>query len=254
MMRIFLINLHHMNKYYSINKLAELAQVSIRTLHHYDAINLLKPHHRTHKNHRRYTEDDLLRLQQIAMFKFIGFSLDEIKGIFSKNNFNIYAALQSQHKTLAEQITKIKKISQLINYMTVQYDARQPIDWTNVIEIMHLLKNNIAETKNWYKNFLSQSEQQQYDLHGLKNFSKWKAILMEFQDNSHDDPTSDKSKKLMEKLLNMAYQYYGDKPDFIFKLWEAFKAGIIPKQLVIKEELISYIEKTFVAYKQTESL
>jgi DNA-binding transcriptional MerR regulator len=56
-------------KHYNIKNLSELAGVSIRTLHIYDKMGLLKPAKRTEANYRVYGEKELLRLQQILFFR-----------------------------------------------------------------------------------------------------------------------------------------------------------------------------------------
>src|SRR5436853_6255313 len=62
---------------YRIQEFAAKAGVTVRTLHHYDRIGLLKPR-RTHTRYRLYSDADLPRLRQIVVFRFIGLSLTEI--------------------------------------------------------------------------------------------------------------------------------------------------------------------------------
>jgi len=64
---------------YRIREFAAMAGVTVRTLHHYDRIGLLKPR-RTHTRYRVYGDIDLVRLQQILVLKFLGLSLGEIAG------------------------------------------------------------------------------------------------------------------------------------------------------------------------------
>lgn len=56
-------------KVYTVSKLAKLASVSVRTLHHYDETGLLKPSFRSDSGYRQYQREDLLRLQQILFFR-----------------------------------------------------------------------------------------------------------------------------------------------------------------------------------------
>ncbi len=63
-----------MTQWYA-KELSNLTQVSVRTLHHYDQIGLLKPSLRQSNNYRLYSEKDLLKLQQIIALKFFGFEL-----------------------------------------------------------------------------------------------------------------------------------------------------------------------------------
>src|SRR6266550_8781278 len=62
---------------YRIQEFAARAGVTVRTLHHYDRIGLVKPR-RTHTRYRVSSDEDLPRLQQILVLKFLGLSLDDI--------------------------------------------------------------------------------------------------------------------------------------------------------------------------------
>ena len=67
------------NRFYKAAEFAQLAGVTVRTLHHYDRLGLLKPTGHTAKGHRLYGERDFARLQQIVTLKFIGFPLKQIE-------------------------------------------------------------------------------------------------------------------------------------------------------------------------------
>jgi len=82
---------------YTVKKLAEMAGVSVRTLHHYDETGLLKPADRTDAGYRLYGEDELLRLQQILYYKELDFPLKKISKILESPNFDKVDALR-QHK------------------------------------------------------------------------------------------------------------------------------------------------------------
>ena len=62
-----------------VKELSNLTQVSVQALHHYDRIGLLKPSVRLPNGYRLYSEQDLLKLQQIIALKFFGFELSQIK-------------------------------------------------------------------------------------------------------------------------------------------------------------------------------
>ena len=96
---------------YTIKKLATLAGISVRTLHYYDEIGLLKPDFRAANGYRQYGEKAIIRLQQIMFFRELDFSLEEIKTIISRPDFDVLEALQA-HKVL---LTKRKeRINQLL--------------------------------------------------------------------------------------------------------------------------------------------
>ena len=89
-----------MNKTYSCRELAKLTGVSVRTLHHYDRIDLLKPSGRTEAHYRSYGPAELLRLQQILFYRELDFPLREIQAILSDPEFDLLTALHGQQSAL----------------------------------------------------------------------------------------------------------------------------------------------------------
>ena len=65
--------------YYSSGEFARMAHVTLRTIRYYDKQNILKPSYVSDAGARFYTDEDLARLQQILLLKFLGFSLDDIR-------------------------------------------------------------------------------------------------------------------------------------------------------------------------------
>ena len=76
---------------YTVNQLAKLSGVSVRTLHFYDEIGLLKPAYYGENNYRYYEEEQLLILQQILFFREMGCPLNDIQRILSSNDFDKFA-------------------------------------------------------------------------------------------------------------------------------------------------------------------
>ncbi|MFK2826223.1 MerR family transcriptional regulator [Bacillus sp. B190/17] len=94
-----------------IKEAADLAGVSVRTLHHYDEIGLLCPSRTTESGYRLYTNEDLEMLQQILFFKELGFPLKKIKEILNDPLFDHIEALQLHRKALLE---KRRRLDQMI--------------------------------------------------------------------------------------------------------------------------------------------
>src|SRR5580700_3767980 len=80
---------------------ANLAGVTVRTLHHYDRLGLLKPR-RTDRGYRLYRESDLERLEQIVALKFLGLPLKEIQELLDSAAPELPAALRMQRRALEE--------------------------------------------------------------------------------------------------------------------------------------------------------
>lgn len=96
---------------YKIKEVADLAGVSVRTLHHYDQIGLLKADAVNDSGYRYYSKTNLERLQQILFFKELGFDLRAIKQILDSPGFDRVQALEAHRKALQE---KKKRLEALI--------------------------------------------------------------------------------------------------------------------------------------------
>jgi MerR family transcriptional regulator, thiopeptide resistance regulator len=95
---------------YTIKKLADLAGVSIRTLHYYDEIGLLKPDTHNASGYRLYGEEAVVRLQQVLFFRELGFNLEEIRKIMSRSDFDVLEALQSHRVLLTKRAERLKEL------------------------------------------------------------------------------------------------------------------------------------------------
>lgn len=85
---------------YQVKEVAEIAQLSVRTLHHYDAIGLLVPSRRSDAGYRLYDDDDLLRLQQIVIGRELGLTLEAIQRSLDDPAFDRRQALLAQRQQL----------------------------------------------------------------------------------------------------------------------------------------------------------
>jgi DNA-binding transcriptional MerR regulator len=101
---------------YQVKDVARITGVSIRTLHHYDEINLLVPKTRTRAGYRLYNDDDLFRLQQILIGRELGLSLEEIRRSLDDPRFD-------RKKALVKQREQLKKRAQQTDAMIRAVDS-----------------------------------------------------------------------------------------------------------------------------------
>jgi MerR family transcriptional regulator, thiopeptide resistance regulator len=143
------------SKLYQAHEFARLSGVTVRTLHHYDRLGLLKPSGRTPAGYRLYSQRDLLRLEQIVALKLIGFPLKQIRELLQSDVSQMSATLRRQRETLAEKrrqldaamnaIENAERVVQDIN------DGSEP-DWDvfrKIIEVIEMT-NNMEWAKKYY--------------------------------------------------------------------------------------------------------
>ncbi len=142
---------------YTVNKLAKLAGVSVRTLHYYDEVGLLKPSAIQKNGYRVYEEPELLRLQQILFFRELDFPVEEIKRIMSSSTFDMRQALHD-HRAMIE--LKKKRLSGLIKTIDktiYKLDNPTPMDEKDMKELYDTfgedtMKNYAEEVKQRWGN------------------------------------------------------------------------------------------------------
>jgi DNA-binding transcriptional MerR regulator len=140
---------------YSVKQLSDLAGVSVRTLHYYDEIGLLKPSQVGENNYRYYDDSSLFRLQQILFYREIGLELHRIKEILGNPEFDTVSALQMHRRTLEERIERLQTLI-------------KTVDTT----IMHLIGEvDMSNKKNIFEGF-SDEKQKQYEQEAIDQWGE----------------------------------------------------------------------------------
>jgi len=100
---------------YTVSQLAELAGITVRTLHHYDEIGLLRPVTRTESGYRLYSERELLLLQQVMFFRQLDVPLEEIRRILADPNFDQARALRQHRELLLAEVGRLGRLIDTID-------------------------------------------------------------------------------------------------------------------------------------------
>ncbi|MCR1899809.1 MerR family transcriptional regulator [Irregularibacter muris] len=95
-----------MSKYIKIGDLASMTGITVRTLHYYDEIGLLKPAQITEKGHRLYNMQSITEIYRIMAMKDMGFNLDEIKDLMKSKDINVLNLVEIQISNVQEEIAQ----------------------------------------------------------------------------------------------------------------------------------------------------
>ena len=107
---------------YTVGEVAQRSGVSVRTLHHYDAIGLLVPAGRSAAGYRRYADTDLERLRHVMFYRELGFGLDQIAEILADPDAQTDDHLRRQHRLLRERQARTGALLAAIEH---EIEARQ---------------------------------------------------------------------------------------------------------------------------------
>ena len=165
-----------MNKdgFYSSGQFAKKAHVTLRTIRYYDNQNILKPSFVTEHGARFYTDEDFVRLQQILLLKYLGFSLEDIKEmtIEDADYHFLLSSLELQLKLVKDRIEQMQLVEKAIEDTAEEIRANKSIDWNQMLDLIHLTGME-KSLKNQYKNASNISAR--INLHSMysKNRQGW---------------------------------------------------------------------------------
>ena len=136
------------SKLYQVQEVAGIARITVRTLHHYDAIGLLTPSGRTRAGYRLYSDTDLLRLQQILIHRELGFSLKEIKRLIDAPDFDYRGALWRQKELLRQRAADVAAMVRSVDAALAALDEKE-IDMKEIFEGFDPKKHEQEAEKRW---------------------------------------------------------------------------------------------------------
>jgi DNA-binding transcriptional MerR regulator len=130
---------------YTVKKLAKLSGVSVRTLHWYDEIGLLKPAYYEENGYRYYEEEQLLLLQQILFFRELGFKLEDIQKMLTRNDFDKIKALLAHKETLEMSLDRTKTLIDTIDKTILHLKGKQTMKDKDLYHGFHMAKQKEYE-------------------------------------------------------------------------------------------------------------
>lgn len=114
--------------------------MTLRTIRWYDNKNILKPSYRKENGTRVYTDADLARLQQILLFKYLGFSLDDIREMTmgSAEEDFLLDSLQIQKKLVQERISELKDVHKALCDTVEAIENHETMHWNKMLDLIHM--------------------------------------------------------------------------------------------------------------------
>lgn len=139
--------------YYTTGEFARKAHVTLRTIRWYDSKNLLKPSGYTEGGARLYTDGDLAKLQQILLFKYLGFSLDDIREMIMTSGDEEYllGSLDIQKKLVQEKIEELNDVYRALDQTREAIEKYHGNDLNAMLDLIHIT-NDDQSLKTQYLN------------------------------------------------------------------------------------------------------
>ena len=148
---------------YTVKDLAEIAGITVRTLHHYDKIDLLKPAGKTEAGYRLYGKEQLERLHEVLFFRELKFSLDEIKHILSQPSYDRKLALKTHRNLMEKEKDRlealIKTLDACIDETKGEYDMEKTKESLKALDKSTLEAYRKEAVARWGSDMVETSEE-----------------------------------------------------------------------------------------------
>lgn len=207
-----------------IKEFANVCGVSVRTLHYYDEIGLLKPAHiDEYTGYRYYDDNSLLRMQEILFYRELDFSLKSISEILSSPDYDKEKALSQQKELLILKKERLERLISAIDSAAKGTNIMTAFDNSEFENYKQEVKEKWGETdayKEHTKNTKDYSKDKWSSLaEGMDEIMKEFSVCME----SGADPSADEAQSLVKNLQNhITENYYTCTKEIIFGLGQMY--------------------------------
>ena len=203
---------------YRIAEFARLAGVTVRALHHYDRLGLLKPSGRSDSGYRLYRDSDLARLEQIVVLKFLGLPLEQI-GRLLKRESPLADTLRRQQHVLAEKRRQLDVAIHAIGEAERSVQSSREPDWdlfkTIVREIE--MQNNSDWSKQYYGEEVKAKVEERKALWNpelqAQVTKQWTELVADVAAALGEDPAGPKAQALAARWRTLVAGFTGGDPE-----------------------------------------
>lgn len=249
----------------TVGELAKLMDITVRTLQYYDKKELLTPSCKSEGGRRLYTKKDVVKLHQILSFKYLGFSLEDIKHklISLDNPDDVVKTLNSQEQALKSQIGKLKKAVSAVQSLRDEVSLIHEVDFNKYADIIALIRQN--NDGYWILKFfddtllthLKDRFAEKPDL-GRILFKKWKSMCDEIVMLSEQQvtPESNQGQEIAKQWWSLVIDFTGGNMNMLPKLIEFDKTKQEWSEEMRKKQQIAdeFIRKALEIYFQTSDV
>jgi DNA-binding transcriptional MerR regulator len=206
-------------KRYQAHEFAQRAGVTVRTLHHYDRLGLLKASRRSRAGYRLYSDPDLIRLEQIVVLKSIGLTLKETRELLQRDRSALQEALARQQRVLTEKRRHIDQTIRAIGAARRALETESEPNWTLFTRIIKEI--TMQNETDWTKQYYSDEAQAKVDARRHlwspelqeKVTRQWNDLFRDIEAALHEEPAGPVAQQLLARWRELVSAFTGGDPD-----------------------------------------
>ncbi|MFF5995624.1 MerR family transcriptional regulator [Lysinibacillus sp. KU-BSD001] len=200
-----------MSTQYSIGEFAKKTGMTIRTLHYYDEMDLLKPAFLSASGRRYYSDENIIQLQKIVSLKFLGYSLEKIHELIYVTDWDLQESLQFQKQEMVQKREHLDHVIRALDHALFMMEEQGTVNANVFMALIHNIHKE-DEQKEWLKNYFPKdSVEQMYSLSEEKQMelnSKMARLFDELKGAFGQDAASPTVQALIEQYFALALEVY----------------------------------------------
>jgi DNA-binding transcriptional MerR regulator len=157
-------------RFYHSSQFAQKASVTVRTLRYYDKVGLLSPSLYTESGYRLYTNEDLLRLQNILALKFLGFSLEEIRALLQTGPKRLEEVLAQQKAMMEEKRAQLGTIIEAIEETELLLQTER-CNWESIARVIQVIQMG-QQNEHWSAKYFTPEQQKTMEELSRKSYTE----------------------------------------------------------------------------------
>ena len=227
-----------------VGELARRSGLTVRTLHYWDEIGLLRPSRHTAAGHRLYLASDIARLHQIRSLRYLGFALEDITRLVDQPGSSLAELLLRQLGKLTEEIELAQRLKGRLEVFSRRLAAEEDLSVDDLIQNLEMM--NMYE-KHYTKEQLAQLEERRREL-GEATIAaaqqEWPRLIAEVKAlRDAGVPAQDsRAQALAKRWMELVQSFTGGDPGITASLQKLYQQEPgLPQQQGFDPELFAYV-------------
>ncbi len=200
-----------MSTQYSIGEFAKKTGMTIRTLHYYDEIDLLKPSFISTTGRRFYSDENIIQLQKVVSLKFLGYPLEKIHALIHLKEWDLKESLEFQKQEMLQKKEHLQQVIRALDHALYITEDQGTMDANIFMMLIHNIHKE-EEQKEWLSNYFPKEmvenmfkvpeiKLKELNLEMAELFSQLKAAYGQ-------DPANPNVQALLEQYFDLSLELY----------------------------------------------
>lgn len=238
---------------WKVGELARATGLTVRTLHHYDQIGLLKPSKRTEKGHRVYGDADVARLQQVTSLRQLGFPLEQIRDLLDRRGVSPREVIALHLRRLREEIDAQHRLVRRLESISTALERAETVSAGDLILTI--------EATTMYDRYFTPGQRDELNARAAALGDdqmravedEWPRLMADVRTemDAGTDPADPRVQRLAARWMELVHAFTGGNPGIersVRSMWQQ-ESSIHGIETAPARELMAYVQRAIAAGK-----